>query len=248
MKKLLGLIGYPVSHSFSKRYFSQKFTKQGISNYEYQLFSLEKITQLPTLIRNKPKLVGLNVTIPHKQAVLPYLQYVAPAAAQVGAVNTIKIMPNGNLHGYNTDTYGFKKSLVPLLQAQHTNALILGNGGAAKAVSYVLQQLGITYKIVSRSFLTNGFTYQTLSDNIITSHPLIINTSPLGMYPNINSAPNINYKALSSQHLCYDLVYNPENTLFMQKAAATGAVVKNGLEMLHLQAEKAWQIWTEPVK
>ena len=237
-----GLIGYPLSHSFSQAYFTQKFEREQLINCRYDLFAIEQISMLPNLLQQNPDLCGLNVTIPYKQLVLAYLDEQSDAVRQIGAVNCIKIQ-NGLLTGYNTDVIGFEQSLKPLLQAQHTAALVLGNGGAARAVCWVLQKLGIPYTIVSRQKTANSIPYEAVSQEVLIHHTLIINTTPLGMYPNIQIAPTLPYWLLSSKHLCYDLVYNPTQTLFMQQAAKYGAATKNGLEMLYLQAEAAWDIW-----
>lgn len=253
MPHVFGLIGYPLTHSFSKKYFTEKFEKEGLQNsHKYCIFEIQSIDLLDNIIKNTAYLQGLNVTIPYKQAVLPYLHSVSKEAAVIGAVNTIKISNSGALIGYNTDCYGFEKSLVPLLQKQHTQALILGTGGSSKAVAYVLQKLGIRYSFVSRSTPqsvdsngNNFLNYAQINDSVLNTHFLIINTSPVGMYPNVNFYPNIDYNLLTNKHLCYDLVYNPAETLFLQKSAEQGAIAKNGLDMLYLQAERAWEIWNE---
>ncbi|QEC51521.1 shikimate dehydrogenase [Anseongella ginsenosidimutans] len=244
MKQLLGLIGYPLSHSFSKEYFRRKFEQEGISGYTYELFPLEKITSLPALLEQHPQLAGLNVTIPHKVAVLPYLQHLDETAAAIGAVNTIKIS-NGILSGYNTDAWGFSASLRPLLQPWHKKALILGTGGASKAVLHVLRSLGIDPLFVSRQPGNGQITYSQLDGAFIRDYPLIINTTPLGTFPDTESCPEILYNELSERNLLYDLVYNPAETLFLKKGKERGAAAINGMEMLRLQAEKAWEIWTK---
>lgn len=244
-----GLIGYPLSHSFSAKYFAQKFAVENIADAEYRLFPLNDISEISSLLRLKPDLQGFNITIPYKVAILPFLQHVSDEAAGVGAVNCVKITRapgNIKLTGYNTDVYGFRESLLPLLKEHHTQALVLGTGGAAKAVCYTLKHLGIKYIQVSRSKNEPGFmTYMELTENIISNNPLIINTSPLGMYPETEKCPEIPYSFLSERHLLYDLVYNPTETLFMKKGLEAGATVKNGLQMLELQAEKSWEIWNE---
>ena len=248
-KYQLGLIGYPLSHSFSKKYFSKKFSKEKVVDYHYELFPLEKIDDLPALITEYPNLLGLNVTIPYKQQVLKFLDEIDEAASNVGAVNTIKIQ-NGKLKGYNSDIYGFEVSLLQLLKPysyplSELKALVLGTGGAAKAVVYVLTKLGIDYQLVSRRATTKNITYSEVDSNCLAEHLLIINTTPLGMSPNIETAPELPYENLSAQHFLYDLVYNPEVTAFMHKGLKKGASVLNGLEMLYLQAEKSWSFWTE---
>lgn len=242
MTQQLGLIGYPLSHSFSKRYFTAKFEREGITGYTYDLYPLKSIQALPALLADHPQLIGLNVTIPYKEQVLPYLQHIDPAAAQVGAVNTIARHGDA-LHGYNTDVYGFEHSLRPLLRNHHTHALILGTGGAAKAVAFVLDTLGMAYRMVSRRHSPKGLTYEQLSIDLVAQHTLIINTTPLGMSPQTNTYPAIPYEAIHSQHLLYDLVYNPAETAFLARGKMQGAATKNGLEMLELQAEKAWEIF-----
>lgn len=246
MKKL-GLIGFPLSHSFSQKYFTQKFAELGLTDWQYNLFPIENLENFPTLILQNPDLVGLNVTIPHKVEIINYLDELDKGAEAVGAVNTIKISiyTNGKkcLKGYNTDVYGFEMSLKPLLKPHHKKALILGTGGASKAVKFVLDKLEIESQFVSRNPSANQLSYISLNEKILQEHFLIINTTPLGMYPNLDSCPEIPYQYLTKNHLVYDLVYNPEETLFLQKAKAQGAQTKNGLEMLHQQAEKAWEIW-----
>ncbi len=239
--KQLGLIGYPLSHSFSKKYFAEKFEQEGIEGWHYDLFPLDNIDKLPLLLEQEPTLVGLNVTIPYKEAVIPYLDKIDESAA-FGAVNTIKI-EDGKLTGFNTDVYGFEHSLIPFLKPYHKQALILGTGGAAKAVASVLNKLNIAHQYVSRTPSNQQLSYDNLNKNIIESHLLIINTTPLGMQPNIKSFPKLAYKYITSRHVLYDLVYNPEKTIFLNQGKYYGADIKNGLEMLYLQAERAWSIW-----
>jgi shikimate dehydrogenase len=243
----LGLIGFPLSHSFSQKYFSQKFKDLGLNDWRYDLFPIQNLAQFPALIEENPDLLGLNVTIPYKIEILNYLGEIDAGAEKVGAVNTIKISISTNnkkhLKGYNTDIYGFEMSLKPLLQKHHTNALILGTGGASKAVKYVLDKLEIETKFVSRKPQKNQVSYIALDEKMLQENLLIINTTPLGMFPETETAPEIPYQYLTKNHLVYDLVYNPEETLFLKKAKENGAHIKNGLEMLHLQAEKAWKIW-----
>lgn len=244
--KTFGLIGFPLSHSFSKKYFTDKFENEQIIDCVYELFPIEKIEAIKQLLSKNQSLCGINVTIPHKVNVLPFLNELDDAAAKIGAVNCIDIKTiNGNryLKGYNTDAYGFEESLKPLLQEHHQKALVFGDGGAAKAVKYVLEQLNITYQVVVRKPTAGAILYEDVTDAILASHTALINTTPLGMSPNVDTCPPINYAKLTSQHLAYDLVYNPLETLFLKHAEAQGATTKNGLEMLYLQAEKAWQIW-----
>lgn len=243
--KLFGLIGFPLSHSFSRKYFTEKFEREGITDCDYQLFPIENISSLPQLLKDHPNLQGLNVTIPYKQQVIPYLNQVNESAEKIGAVNVVKIV-DGQLFGFNSDYYGFRESLLNFIPGpDDIKALVLGTGGASKAVNVVLQDLGINYLTISRKAHEKGLTYQELErmPEVISSHQLIINTTPLGMSPAVDTAPHIDYSSLSDNHFLLDLVYNPENTLFMQKGAEAGARVKNGLEMLHLQAEKSWEIW-----
>ena len=239
-----GLIGFPLEHSFSQTYFSEKFFREGRKDCSYETFAIENISLLPSLLQKHPELSGLNVTIPYKERVIRYLNTMTEEAKMLGAVNTIKI-ENGILRGFNTDVFGFMHSLKPLLKEQHRKALVLGTGGAAKAVAYVLTQLKIEYQLVSRSLGDKReLSYQTLSEDIVEEHKLIVNTTPLGMQPDVLSFPDIPYEALSSKHLLYDLVYNPEKSIFLIKGQQQGAEIKNGLEMLYLQAEKSWEIWT----
>lgn len=239
----LGLIGFPLSHSFSKKYFSEKFEQENIAGWQYELFPLETIEELPDLLAKNPSIVGLNVTIPYKEAVIPYLDEVDESAA-FGAANTIKI-EDGKLRGFNTDVYGFEESLKPLLKTHHTAALVLGTGGAAKAVVSVLERLGIACTYVSRRPREGQFSYKNIDKNILEKHALIVNTTPLGMYPKVEFCPDLPYKNLSDKHLLYDLVYNPNVTTFLKNGKKRGAEIKNGLEMLYLQAERAWSIWNE---
>ena len=245
----LGLIGYPLSHSFSKKYFSKKFEKEKIDNFHYELFPIERIDLLPALLSKYPNLLGLNVTIPYKQQVLSYLDEIDEEAQKVGAVNTIKIKA-GNLKGYNTDIYGFEISLIKLLATANCplnelKALVLGTGGAAKAVAHILEKLEISYQFVSRKAGKAQLSYEALSPQELRMHRLIVNTTPLGMAPKIETLPKLPYEALTEQHFLYDLVYNPEITKFLKQGFDRKANVINGLEMLHLQAEKAWSIWTD---
>lgn len=257
MKKY-GLIGYPLGHSFSKDYFTKKFEREGLTDCVYEIFPLPNLSGFEDLIRSEPDLCGLNVTIPHKIGVMFYLTEIDEAAKAIDAVNCIKVVNarpaasffsgevssmNVKLIGYNTDAYGFEKSLSPLLKSNHTKALVLGTGGASRAVTYVLQKLHIEYILVSRRSVGKQLKYADLNQEIIESHPLIINTSPVGMAPHIDECPDIPYEYLSSQHLLYDLIYNPEKTEFLKRGEAKGAAIKNGMEMLQLQAEKAWEIW-----
>lgn len=246
---LYGLLGHPLGHSFSAQYFAAKFQREHI-NAEYLNFDLAEASLVRQLFTDHPNLRGINVTIPHKQAVMPLLDKLSDDARAIGAVNVIKAMrTNGKLWlcGYNSDFVGFLQSLQPLLQSHHHSALVLGTGGASRAVAYALKQLGIETHFVSRSRgAYNNILYSELTPHTLAAHLLIVNTTPLGMFPNTDNCPPIPYECLTPQHLLYDLVYNPEQTLFMKKGLEAGSTVKNGLEMLHLQAEEAWRIWNEP--
>ena len=285
---LYGLIGYPLSHSFSEGYFAEKFRKEGIEDARYKNFPIKNIDELPGLINQHPELSGLNVTIPYKEAVIPYLNQLDPDAREIGAVNTIRIerqssitgstyqkekadiVNNGSvsnrnpdtkngdtkwyhsgskegnyfLTGYNTDLYGFETSLFPLLKPFHQKALVLGTGGASKAVVYALKRMDIEYRLVSRKpSAEQVLAYEQITKQVVNNHQIIINTSPLGMYPDVDKCPDLPYEHLSEEHILYDLIYNPAETLFLQKGKAKGSIIKNGLEMLELQAEKSWEIW-----
>lgn len=237
-----GLIGFPLKNSFSANYFNQKFAEQG-HDAVYQNFILEGIEAFPDLINNYPDLNGLNITIPYKQLVIPFLNHLDVVAQKVGAVNTIKFTQN-ELVGYNTDVFGFEKSILPLLKPWHQSALVLGSGGASKAVLYVLNKLGIKYTQVSRN-PEAGLLYEELDKSFMRSHQIIINCTPLGMFPAAENCPPIPYHYITNLHLVYDLIYLPAETLFLKQARENGAIIKNGLQMLELQAEKAWQIWNE---
>lgn len=239
-----GLIGFPLSHSFSEQYFANKFLLEGITDAVYQNFPLTDIADLKNLVADNPNLKGLNVTIPYKEKVLPYLTVSNDVVQSIGACNCIKI-ENQNLLGYNTDAIGFEKSLLHYLEPYHSKALILGEGGAAKAVAYVLEKLRMEYMyVVRRGPSGKGrVLFSDLTDSIIASHTLIVNSTPLGTYPNVLECPAINYGALTSRHYLYDLIYNPDKTLFLQMGEAKGAFIKNGYEMLWLQAEESWSIW-----
>lgn len=244
MLKKYGLIGYPLSHSFSKGYFTEKFKKEGIENAAYETYPLEKISDFTTLLQNNPELVGLNVTIPYKEAIIPYLDELSEEAKKIGAVNTIKII-NGKKIGYNSDVVGFEKSLIQHLKPTHNKALVLGTGGAAKAVWFVLEKLNIPYLKVSRTASENIIAYDTISIDLVKKYPLIINTTPLGMSPKLETKPDIPYQALTKNHFLYDLVYNPQTTLFLEMGQKMGATIQNGLPMLHGQAERSWELWRE---
>ena len=256
--QLYGLIGYPLTHSFSKKYFTEKFQKEKITNFDYQLFPHEKIYELPVILKKYPELLGLNVTIPYKESVIPFLTELNETAKEVGAVNCIKIINSEQpgvekkLVGYNTDVVGFRQSIKPFLETQHQRALILGTGGASKAVYHVLKTIGIDCYFVTRSKIIdnqliskNEFSYEEINEYIISSFKLIVNTTPVGMYPNTTETPALPYEYISSSHLLYDLVYNPQETEFLKQGKKMGASTVNGLSMLHLQAEEAWKIWNQ---
>ncbi len=246
---IYGLIGYPLTHSFSKKYFTEKFAREGITDSRYDLFELPDIATLSALLQT-PGLRGLNVTIPHKQAVFPYLDRLDASAEKVGAVNVIKLEINGSRTGYNSDYYGFRQSLEDWFRqlnrsTEGLQALVLGTGGASKAVTAALTDLDIPFQLVSRTQTANQLSYEQIT-GVIHTHWLVINTSPVGMYPHVDEAPNLPYDQLTNRHLLYDLVYNPTETLFMRRGAEQGAATHNGLPMLELQAEKAWEIWQTP--
>lgn len=239
--KLYGLIGYPLGHSFSKKYFTQKFEKE-LLDCRFENFPIKNIELLPGVLQNNPALVGLCVTIPYKQKVIPFLHELSSEVVQIGACNSVRIN-NGRLTGFNTDTIGFKQSLCRQLQSYHTSALILGTGGASRAVGYVLKQLGIPYTLVSRKAGGDIISYDMLNKEIIQSHLLIVNASPVGTFPHVDFCPAIPYDAIGDRHLLFDLIYNPEKTLFLKKGADRGAAIQNGYEMLVGQAEASWELW-----
>ncbi len=239
-----GLIGKNISYSFSKTHFTTKFETEGI-DYSYENFDIDDISQFPSILKRNPDLLGLNVTIPYKQAIIPYLDELTSTALEIGAVNTIKITRSGKLIGYNTDHYGFEKSIQPLLKPQHDKALILGTGGASKAVAYALKQFNIPYDFVSREANAEAkFVYEDLTEELIKSYPIIINCTPIGTHPNVNECPTIPYDGISNGHLLYDLIYNPIQTKFLICGEIKSATISNGFSMLELQAEKAWDIWS----
>ncbi len=240
--RTFGLIGHPLSHSFSKKYFEQKFREEGIKDCVFENFDVEDIRGLPALQGKYPSLCGLSVTIPHKETVMSLLDELDEPAQKIGAVNCIRIR-SGKLKGFNTDAFGFKESLKPLLAAHHKKALVLGTGGAAKAVRFALNELRIDAASVSRKHGNAELTYAGLDRSALSDRLLIVNCTPLGMHPNANECPGIPYEFISGKHLMYDLIYNPEKTLFLKKGKEKGAQIKNGLQMLELQAERSWKIW-----
>jgi shikimate dehydrogenase len=244
--KIFGLIGYPLSHSFSQDFFQKKFICDNIKDCCYKLLPISSIGELPGLINEEPGLCGLNVTIPYKKSVIGYLDQLSPEAKQIGAVNTIKVVRKPGkpyLFGCNTDIYGFEESLKPLLKPFDNRALILGTGGASLAVQFVLEKLKIPFSLVSRSSQPGLLAYNQISTEIIQDHSIIINTTPVGMYPHTGENPGIPYHLLNSNHLLFDLVYNPETTQFLEEGLKRGCRVSNGLKMLYLQAEKSWEFW-----
>jgi shikimate dehydrogenase len=248
-KRTFGLIGYPLGHSLSVKYFSEKFEREGIRDAEYLNFPISSIDLFPDIFQKVDNLCGLNVTIPYKQSVITYLDRLSSEATAIGAVNTIKVIRDNNslyLIGFNTDEYGFRLSLSQYLKSHHQFALILGSGGASKAVEYVLRKLNIKYKIVSRNPSNSSqISYQELNKEIMGKCTIIINTTPVGMYPKIDECPAIPYEYITPSHLLYDLTYNPEKTKFLQLGEQQGATIVNGSKMFQLQAEKSWEIWNE---
>lgn len=240
-----GLIGYPLGHSFSASFFNEKFCREQL-NAVYENYEISTIEDFQQVITDNPTLKGLNVTIPYKQQIIPFLHALSTEAQAIGAVNVIQFMRQDNnlrIVGHNTDVIGFRKSIEPLLSSSHKRALILGTGGASKAVNYALRSIGIKTSFVSRTEGKSDFTYQQITPALLHEYTVIVNCSPLGMFPHIDGCPPLPYEAMSKDHLLYDLVYNPEETLFLKKGRKQGTITKNGLEMLHLQAIAAWSIW-----
>lgn len=244
--KLFGLLGKNISYSFSRGYFTEKFKALNLDKHKYVNFDLQKIEGFSTIIEGNENLKGINVTIPYKEEVIPFLDNLDKTAKKIGAVNTIKFTKRGNLKGYNSDVVGFENSISPLLKKHHKKALILGTGGASKAIAYALKRNNIKFKFVSRN--PEGkkqISYNSLTKEIIEKHTVIINSTPLGTSPDIEKCPNIPYQYITDNHILYDLIYNPAVTTFLSKGKEKGAVIKNGLEMLQLQAEESWRIWNE---
>lgn len=239
-----GLLGYPLGHSFSKSYFEKKFEELALPQYTYHLFEFPDLNNLKEKLSAYPHLKGFNITIPFKQTILPFCDQLSAEAKAIGAVNCIKI-ENAIWTGYNTDYFGFKQSIKPFLDPTHQMALVLGSGGSAKAVKYALESVGVEVYTVSSSLPASEkvLTYKDLNQHVFNAFKLIVNSTPLGMYPHIDQAPPIPYEYLNATHLCYDLIYNPEETRFLKEAKKQGAIAINGLSMLHLQAEKSWEIW-----
>lgn len=244
--KEYGIIGNPLCHSLSPKFFNERFAAQNIAS-EYLKFEISSIEEFPNIIKEHPLLVGLNVTIPYKQAVIPYLDELDEHAEAMGAVNVVKVETREDgskyLKGYNTDWYGFTESFRPLLQVHHHQALILGTGGASKAIAYSLKRLGIEYKFVSRRQMEGGLVYEDLTDEVIKKYTIIINTSPVGTFPNVKECPNIPYHCIKRGHVVYDLIYNPIKTLFLRQAETCGATISNGWNMFVNQALKSYEIW-----
>jgi shikimate dehydrogenase len=240
--RLYGLIGYPLTHSFSEKYFAQKFEREGIHGCRYESFPMKDIDQLGSLLLGHPELKGLNVTIPYKKVVIKHL-HEKHLPEGLEACNVIDIR-DGKLTGYNTDWTAFRDSLQTVIKPHHSDALVLGTGGAAEAVIYALKKMDIPVSIVSRHISRDStYTYNELNKQIIEQHNIIINTTPLGLYPDVNSCPQIPYEYITPHHILFDLIYNPERTLFLQKGKKQGATIKNGEEMLVMQAEESWKIW-----
>jgi shikimate dehydrogenase len=246
MVKRFGLFGFPLTHSFSQKYFSEKFLREKILDCVYENFERKNAEDLIQLVSERNDLIGLNVTIPHKENVLPFINVLEDEARDIGAVNCIRVFRSQNsfkLLGYNTDAYGFEQSITPFLLPHHQRALILGTGGASKAVAYTFRKLGVEYSLVSRNSSHGHFVYSDLTESTMKNFQIIINCTPFGMHPDVNSFPPIPYQYLSDKNLLFDLVYNPSETQFMKKGKVQGALVQNGLEMLKSQAEKSWEIW-----
>ena len=242
--KLYGLIGYPLGHSFSKKYFTEKFQKENLAGCKYELFPISSITLLPEILKANPKLQGLNVTIPYKQQVLEYITDETSEVKKIGATNTIKIIGN-KLIAYNTDVIGFERSFVKNLKPHHTKALVFGTGGSSKAVQYVLQKLNINFLLVTRNkeLKAGVINYSMIDKTMLDEYTVIINCTPVGMYPKENECPQLPYQFISDKHFLFDLIYQPHKTLFLQKGEQQEAVIQNGYEMLVIQAEESWKIW-----
>ena len=243
--KVFGLIGKNIGYSFSKKYFSERFTNTNTTDCSYQNFDIDSIDDFRNVIAQNPDLMGLNVTIPYKETIIPFLDYLSKEADQIGAVNVIRFTKKRKLKGYNSDYYGFKKSLTSILQPHHQKALILGTGGASKAVAFALKEMNIPYAFVSREAQENTISYERINATTFDNYQIIINCTPLGTSPNINEFPPIPYQFFTEKHIAFDLIYNPEETQFLKRSKKKGALTKNGMEMLVFQAEKAWEIWNK---
>ncbi len=244
-QKKFGLLGKNISYSFSKKYFSEKFSNELFNKYTYENFDIPTIEEFTSILKKNPYIKGLNVTIPYKESIIPYLDTLSETAFKIGAVNVIRFTKKGNLKGYNSDWYGFKKSLAPLLQPHHKKALILGTGGAAKAVAFALEEMGIFYTNVCRENIENHIEYSQVNSTTFNNYQIIINCTPVGTSPNIEEFPPIPYEFFTERHIAFDLIYNPEETEFLKKAKKKKAIIKNGYQMLVFQAEKAWKIWNK---
>lgn len=243
--RLFGLIGFPLTHSYSKKHFTDKFKKEGLEDCVFKNFEIPELNEIEGIIKDHPDLVGLSITIPYKEDIVPYLYFADEIVKQTGACNCVRIK-EGKLYGYNTDAFGFEKSLVKNLQPEHKKAMILGRGGAAKAVSYVLSKMNIPHKFVERHpHEKNSIAYYKLTEALMAEYQLIINCTPLGMFPYDDTYPPLLYNSLTSSHYLFDLTYNPPKTLFLQQGEARGAVIQNGYEMLELQAAESWRIWDQ---
>lgn len=245
IKKRFGLLGRNINYSFSKGYFTEKFENEKLEGYTYENFDIPTIESFLDVIKNNDHLSGMNVTIPYKEAVIPFLDKLSEKATKIGAVNTIRFTKKGKLKGYNTDYYGFKKSLEPLLESHHKKALILGTGGASKGVAFALNELRIEYAFVSRQASETVLGYNQITDLIFDEYQIVINSTPVGTSPNTEAYPEIPYEFFTKKHIAYDLIYNPAETQFLKKAQHQGATTKNGMDMLIFQAEKAWKIWNK---
>lgn len=239
-----GLLGKNISYSFSRKYFSEKFKSLGLDNFKYSNLDIPEIEEFPFLLYHREdEYQGINVTIPYKESVMRYMHEIDEDAKAIGAVNTIKITDDNKLFGYNTDFYGFQKSIEPFIKKHHKKALILGTGGASKAIAYALKKMNIEYKFVSRKVDENMFLYSMLNKQILEEYTVIINCSPVGTFPDVEESPNIPFEFITDKHLLFDLIYNPEQSKFLREGLKQGAAIKNGFEMLQLQAEKSWEIW-----
>ena len=239
-----GLLGKNISYSFSRKYFSEKFQKLGLNDFKYSNLDIPEIEEFPFLLYHREdEYQGINVTIPYKESVMRYLHEIDEDALKIGAVNTIKVTNDNKLYGYNTDFYGFQKSIEPFIQKHHKKALILGTGGASKAIAYALQKMDISYKFVSRSVAEDKFLYSMLNQQVMEEYTVIINCTPIGTFPDVDEAPKIPFEFITEKHLLFDLIYNPEHSKFLREGLKRGAAIKNGFEMLELQAEKSWEIW-----
>ncbi len=247
MSRKFGLLGRNISYSFSKGYFTEKFKSLGLKDHSYVNFDVPKIEDIKEIVKNTHDLVGFNITIPYKEAIFPYLSQVDPKAKAIGAINVVKVEENG-LKGYNTDVIGFERSIAPHLKSGHQKALILGTGGASKAVEFALNSLGLTCQKVSRTAAEDKWSYEQLNKEVIAQYKVIVNCTPLGTFPNVEDKPAIPYQYITADHLVYDLIYNPETTSFMKHAQEKGATAVNGHQMLKLQAEAAWEIWNDDTR